>query len=300
MLQYVNSKHCETEILHICKQNTAWSNGIMLGSLIYIKPIYPTCTGICTQKIVSDRCTHFWHIWLCFYQTRSAWSMDQGSIRKRSAVHNFATTVTKFCVMWEGLSLPLDTKFGNCRGEIVDRRMIFIWSLIHGSGWSGLIKVEPSDTFDVLPPCNTFRHLHDIQICQSVQNSCLWINEIRRNKMERIENTCNTETEILSFWRQFHHWLYRKLSKWQLSLQAVTKISLKCWNFRFCECSIIFAQQTRVLTTACLYGTLTWNITVRDFIIPERWHGEGHSHKTYTLWKSIQQTHVLTQLSNIL
>ena len=80
---------------------------------------------------------------LCFYQTRSAWSMDQGSIRKRSAVHNFATTVTKFCVMWEGLSLPHDTKFGNCRGEIVDRRMIFIWSLIHGSGCSGLIKVEP-------------------------------------------------------------------------------------------------------------------------------------------------------------
>ena len=45
--------------------------------------------------------------------------------------------------MWEGLSLPHDTKFGNCRGEIVDRRTIFIWSLIHGSGWSGLIKAEP-------------------------------------------------------------------------------------------------------------------------------------------------------------
>ena len=78
-----------------------------------------------------------------FYQTRSVWSMDQGSISKRSAVPNFATTVTKFCVMWEGLSLPHDTKFGNCRGDIVDRRMIFIWSLIHGSGWSGLIKVYP-------------------------------------------------------------------------------------------------------------------------------------------------------------
>ena len=81
----------------------------------------------------------------CFYQTRSAWSIDQGSTRKCSAVHNFAPTVTKFCVMWEGLSFPHDTKFGNCRGEIVDRRMIFIWSLIHGSGWSGLIKAEPVD-----------------------------------------------------------------------------------------------------------------------------------------------------------
>ena len=68
--------------------------------------------------------------------------MDQGSTRKCSAVHNFAPTVMKFCVMWEGL--PHDTKFGNCRGEIVDRRMIFIWSLIHVSGWSGLIKAEPN------------------------------------------------------------------------------------------------------------------------------------------------------------
>ena len=79
-----------------------------------------------------------------FYQTRSAWSMDQGSTKKRSAVHNFVPTVTKFCVMWEGLSFPHDTKFGNCRGETVDRRVIFIWSLIHGSSWSGLIKVGPA------------------------------------------------------------------------------------------------------------------------------------------------------------
>ena len=78
-----------------------------------------------------------------FYQARSAWSMDQGSTKKQSAVHNFVPTVTKFCVMWEGQALPHDTKFGNCRGEIVHRRLIFIWSLIHGSSWSGLIKVGP-------------------------------------------------------------------------------------------------------------------------------------------------------------
>ena len=81
--------------------------------------------------------------WLCFYQTRSAWSRDQGSNRKHSAVHNFAPTVTKFCVMWEGQALPHDTKFSNCRCEIVGRRVIFIWSLIPGSSWSGLIKAEP-------------------------------------------------------------------------------------------------------------------------------------------------------------
>ena len=40
-------------------------------------------------------------------------------------------------------SLPHDTKFGNCRCEMVGRRVIFIWSLIHGSSWSGLIKREP-------------------------------------------------------------------------------------------------------------------------------------------------------------
>ena len=70
--------------------------------------------------------------------------MDQGSTRKRSAVHNFAPTVTKFCVMWEGQALPHDTKFGNSRCEIVGRRVIFIWSLIHGSSWSVLIKVGPA------------------------------------------------------------------------------------------------------------------------------------------------------------
>ena len=80
---------------------------------------------------------------LCFYQTRSAWSMDQGSNRKHSAVHNYAPTVSKFCVMWEGQALPHDTKFSNCRCEIVGRRVIFIWSLIPGSSWSGLIKAEP-------------------------------------------------------------------------------------------------------------------------------------------------------------
>ena len=81
--------------------------------------------------------------WLCFYQTRSAWSMDQGSNKNHSPAYHFAPTVTKFCVMWEGLSLPHDTKFGNCRCEIVDSRAFPSWSLIHGLRWSGLIKAEP-------------------------------------------------------------------------------------------------------------------------------------------------------------
>ena len=78
-----------------------------------------------------------------FYQTRSAWSVDQGSNKNHSPASNFAPTVTKFCVMWEGLSLPHDTTFGNCRCKIVDSRAFPSWSLIHGLRWTGLIKAEP-------------------------------------------------------------------------------------------------------------------------------------------------------------
>ena len=48
-----------------------------------------------------------------------------------------------------------------------------------------------------------------------------------------------TETEMSSFWRNFHHWLHRKLSKWQLSVQSVIKISSKWQHFRFSECASI-------------------------------------------------------------
>ena len=85
--------------------------------------------------------------WLCFYQAGSAWSMDQGSNKNHSPAYNFAPTVTKFCVVWEGLSVPRDTKFGNCRCEIVDSRAFPSWSLIHGLPWSGLIKAEPGDAW---------------------------------------------------------------------------------------------------------------------------------------------------------
>ena len=81
--------------------------------------------------------------WSHFYESRSAWSMDQGSTDNHSPANNFVPTVTKFCVMWEGQALPHDTKFGNCRDKIVDSRAFPSWSLIHGSSWSGVIKVEP-------------------------------------------------------------------------------------------------------------------------------------------------------------
>ena len=42
-----------------------------------------------------------------------------------------------------------------------------------------------------------------------------------------------TETEMSSFWWNFHHWLHWKLSKWQLPVQPVIKISSKWRHFRF-------------------------------------------------------------------
>ena len=44
-----------------------------------------------------------------------------------------------------------------------------------------------------------------------------------------------TETEMSSFWRNFHHCLHRKLSFWQLPMQPVIKISSKWQHFR---CSV--------------------------------------------------------------
>ena len=75
--------------------------------------------------------------------------MDQGSNKNHSPAYNFTPTVTKFCVMWEGLSLPHDTKFGNCRCKIEDSRSFHSWSLIHGLRWSGLIKVGPGSRFKI-------------------------------------------------------------------------------------------------------------------------------------------------------
>ena len=45
-----------------------------------------------------------------------------------------------------------------------------------------------------------------------------------------------TETKMLSFWRNFNHWLHWKLSFWQLPVQPVMKISSKWRHFRFSVC----------------------------------------------------------------
>ena len=44
-----------------------------------------------------------------------------------------------------------------------------------------------------------------------------------------------TETKMSSFWRNFNHWLHWKLSKWQLSVQPMIKISSKWRHFCFSD-----------------------------------------------------------------
>ena len=52
-----------------------------------------------------------------------------------------------------------------------------------------------------------------------------------------------TDTKILSFWRNLHHWLHWKLSKWQLSVQSLMKISSKWQHFRFSDIESVFLAQ---------------------------------------------------------
>ena len=65
------------------------------------------------------------------------------------------------------------------------------------------------------------------------------------------KDTTYTETEMSSFCWNFHHWLHWKLSKWQLPVQPVIKISSKWRHFRFsvniahdfaCGCQAIWIQ----------------------------------------------------------
>ena len=60
-------------------------------------------------------------------------------IKETSAVYDFAPTVTKFCVMWEGQALPHDTKFCNCISKIEEDRVNLI---LHP--WINLMRIDKS------------------------------------------------------------------------------------------------------------------------------------------------------------
>ena len=151
--------------------------------------------------------------------------MDQGSTKKRSAVHNFVPTVTKFCVMWEGLSLPHDTKFGNYRCEIVGRRVIFIWSLICGSSWSGLIKAGPG----LANLCQWKRPLREIITRDGVIHHISW--DHSGYGLSQWEKTllCNVVSHWLS---PYQEWSLSKgrLTHWGLyKMTAIFQDISKCF-----------------------------------------------------------------------
>ena len=143
-----NGHVCSLAVAIFCPQNACFRYTTDINSGIYFRHGgHRNATIFKTNVKGTCQATAFQWLallsWPHFYQTRSAWSVDQGSNKNHSPAYNFAPTVTKFCVMWEGLSLPHDTKFGNCRCRIVDSRAFPSWSLIHGLRWSGLIKAEP-------------------------------------------------------------------------------------------------------------------------------------------------------------
>ena len=68
----------------------------------------------------------------------------------------------------------------------------------------------------------------------------------------------HAETEMLSFWWNFHQWLHWKLSFWQLSVQTVMKISSKWWHFHFSSWPRCTMKKTLKLgITGPLYGEAT-------------------------------------------
>ena len=69
-----------------------------------------------------------------------------------------------------------------------------------------------------------------------------------------------TETEISSFWWNFHHWLHWKLSFWQFPVQSVMKISSKWQHFCF-----------RVVKTRTTRTPAFWGYPSRPNDYPYHW-----------------------------
>ena len=162
---------------------------------------------------------------LCFYQTGSAWSVDQGTNKNHSPAYNFTPTVTKFCVMWEGLSLPHDTKFGNCRCKIVDSRAFPSWSLIHGLRWSGLINAEPGDARTFVLNAK-FRFLSEefYFSVTTVTVKQFWIICVNQTtSMTKIHNKVGTACLVLGFYG-----LTRKI--WYLRITGLMWVRANCWT----------------------------------------------------------------------
>ena len=79
---------------------------------------------------------------------------------------------------------------------------------------------------------------------------------------ERSKCSGNTETKMLSLWQNFLHWLHCKLSKRQLTVQLVMKISSKWWHFHF---SInIHSISYEICIKKLFYVIFLWWVVVID------------------------------------
>ena len=89
----------------------------------------------------------------------------------------------------------------------------------------------------------------------------------------------DTEMEMSSIWRNFHYWLHRMLSKWQLPMQPVTILSKMTFPFQWTTVSdtFIMANKPKVISgddrlslsfLVCQYSDT--NVMVQD--IPKIMH----------------------------
>ena len=80
----------------------------------------------------------------------------------------------------------------------------------------------------------------------------------------------NTEMEMSPFWWNFHHWLHWKLSKGQLLMQPVTKISSKWGCLCFSECWIIYRIMFLIFhnTKFCMDLYHQWGIFMLCSTVP--------------------------------
>ena len=79
----------------------------------------------------------------CFHQTRIHSPMVWWLTENPTTIYNFAPTLTKFYVTWEGLSIPHVIKFCNCRCKIVDSKAFPRSPLIHRSSYANFIQMRP-------------------------------------------------------------------------------------------------------------------------------------------------------------
>ena len=87
-----------------------------------------------------------------------------------------------------------------------------------------------------------------------VRNSRIYCTQL----FSKFVSFCSTETEMSSFWWNFNHWLHWKLSKWQLPVQPVMKISSNWRHFRF---SVIAWKTGITFTSAPPLPQTGWGIS---------------------------------------